>query len=76
MDSFVKFLVSQAGRIARVVLGIIIVAVGFFVIQDITTGVIVMLIGLIPLAGGLFDFCLLGPLFGKPISGKKIRAGS
>jgi hypothetical protein len=29
----------------------------------------------VPLAAGLFDFCVFAPLFGAPLSGPKIRAG-
>ncbi len=75
MNPFVKFMASNNGRITRIVLGIILVAVGFFVVEDLTTGILLMVVGLIPLAAGVFDFCLLAPLFGAPLSGKKIRAG-
>jgi hypothetical protein len=34
-----------------------------------------MLIGLVPLAAGIFDFCVLAPLFGAPFKGPEIRAG-
>ena len=75
MNPFVKFMASTNGRIIRIVVGAILVLVGFFVVADLTTGIILMVIGLVPLAAGLFDFCVLAPLFGAPISGKKIRAG-
>jgi hypothetical protein len=29
--------------------------------------------GLIPIAGGLFDFCLVSALLGYPLSGEKAR---
>ena len=37
-------------------------------------GVIVTTLGVIPLAAGLFDFCVLAPFFQIPFSGAKIRA--
>jgi hypothetical protein len=40
-----------------------------------TTGAVVAVVGAVPLAAGLFDFCLFAPLFGAPLSGAKIRAG-
>jgi len=38
-------------------------------------GIIVAVVGLVPLLAGLFDFCVFAPLFGAPMSGPKIRAG-
>jgi len=35
----------------------------------------VTIIGLVPLAAGIFDFCVFAPLFGAPLSGARIRAG-
>jgi len=34
----------------------------------------VAVVGAVPLAAGLFDFCVFAPLFGNPMSGPKIRA--
>lgn len=75
MNPFVKFMASRNGRILRIVLGIILILVGFFVVDNNTTGIILMIVGLIPLLAGLFDLCLVAALFGAPISGTKIRAG-
>jgi hypothetical protein len=38
-------------------------------------GIIVAVVGLVPLLAGLFDFCVFAPLFGAPMSDPKIRAG-
>jgi hypothetical protein len=40
-----------------------------------TGGIILAVVGLVPLLAGLFDFCVFAPLFGAPMSGPKIRAG-
>lgn len=45
-------------RIARIVLGVILIAVGFFVLSG-TVGVIVGIVGFIPLLTGLFGWCPL-----------------
>lgn len=74
MNPFCTFMASSAGRISRVVAGIALVAVGLLVLKD-TVGVVVAVVGLVPLAAGLFDFCVFAPLFGCPMSGPKIRAG-
>jgi hypothetical protein len=71
MNPFVKFMASGAGRILRIVAGLALIALGFY-FQG-TTGVIVGVIGAVPLAAGLFDFCIFAPLFGAPMSGTKIR---
>ncbi len=73
MNPFAKFMASPAGRIIRVVAGIVLVALGIFMHN--TGGTIVAVVGLVPLVAGLFDFCVFAPLFGAPMSGSKIRAG-
>jgi hypothetical protein len=74
MNPFVKFMASPAGRITRIVAGIVLIALGLLVIHG-TSGIIVAIVGLVPLVAGLFDFCVFAPLFGNPMSGPKIRAG-
>ena len=75
MNPFVKFMASRNGRITRIVAGAVLIVLGFFVVEDITLGVILMVVGLVPLLAGIFDYCVLAPLFGAPMSGAKIRAG-
>lgn len=74
MDSFFKFMASPIGRLVRIVAGVILIAVGLWAVKG-TAGIIVAIIGLLPLAAGVFDVCLFAPLFGKPFSGSKIRGG-
>jgi hypothetical protein len=73
MNPFVKFMASPAGRITRIVAGIVLIALGLLVIHNVA-GIILAVIGLVPLAAGLFDFCVFAPLFGAPLSGPKIRS--
>jgi hypothetical protein len=73
MNPVISFLASGTGRIVRVVAGVILVAWGWFGLAG-ATGMIVALIGLVPLFAGIFDFCVFAPLFGAPLSGPKIRA--
>ena len=73
MNPFVKFMASPAGRITRIVAGIVLVVLGIFMHS--VGGIIVAVVGLVPLLAGLFDFCVFAPLFGAPMSGPKIRSG-
>ncbi|MGA2503406.1 MAG: DUF2892 domain-containing protein [Anaerolineales bacterium] len=74
MNPFVKFMASPAGRITRIVAGILLLVLGLFAIHGVG-GIIVAIVGLVPLLAGLFDFSVFAPLFGAPMSGPKIRAG-
>ncbi len=74
MNPFVSFMASTAGRITRIVAGIALIAWGLLSLEG-TPGMIVALVGVVPLLAGLFDFCVFAPLFGSPLSGPKIRAG-
>ncbi|MFI7208801.1 YgaP-like transmembrane domain [Micromonospora aurantiaca (nom. illeg.)] len=68
-----RFFNSPAGRVSRVVLGVVLIAVG------VSLGGwwwLLALLGLLPLAAGLFNFCTLAPLFGMPLSGRRFREAS
>lgn len=68
-----QFLASPTGRIVRIIAGLILVALGFWVAESTLWQWVLIIVGLIPIAAGLFDFCLLAPLFGGPFSGEEIR---
>ena len=71
-ENFLRFMTSSKGRASRVFLGLILLSLGMLVIQG-TIGSILTIVALIPIAGGLFDFCLAGALMGYPLSGAKVR---
>lgn len=71
MKGFVKFMVNGAGRALRIIAGIALILCGFLLFN--TPNWIMIIIGLIPLSAGIFDFCLLAPLFGYYFSGAKTR---
>jgi hypothetical protein len=73
MNPLITFMASPAGRIVRVVAGIALIAWGLMGLGG-TAGIIVAIVGAVPLVAGLFDFCVFAPLFGAPLSGPKIRA--
>ncbi len=66
MDSFVRFMRGGIGRTLRMALGIVLIYWGFFG----GAGVIWGLIGFVPLAAGIFNFCVLAPLFGFTLMGQ------
>ena len=74
MNPVIKFLASTTGRLVRGAAGLALIAWGLLGLGG-TAGVIVAVIGLVPLAAGVFDFCVFAPLFGAPFGGPQIRAG-
>lgn len=75
MDSLFSFLASQTGRIVRGIVGIALIVIGLLLVNgDASWGWILVIVGLVPLAAGVFDFCLFAPVFGKPFKGADLRA--
>lgn len=74
MNPFVTFMASPAGRITRIVAGAALIFWGLFGLTG-ATGIVIAIVGLLPLVAGLADFCVFAPLFGAPMSGPRIRAG-
>jgi hypothetical protein len=72
MNGLFRFMASPAGRIARIVAGVVLILVGLLVLEA-PIGWIVAIVGLVPLLAGLFDRCVFAPLFGLPFVGPKLR---
>ena len=62
---FIRFMASPIGRIARIVVGVVLLILGLAVIGG-AAGTILAIVGLVLIAVGIFDICLLAPLFGAP----------
>ncbi len=73
MNPFISFMASTVGRITRLAAGIALIGWGLLGLGG-TIGIVVAVIGLLPLLAGLVDFCAFAPLFGAPFAGPKIRA--
>lgn len=71
-SGFAKFINSPTGRIARLVVGLALIVWGYTQLNS-GTGIVLIIIGLVPLTAGAFDLCLVSALLGGPISGKKVR---
>ncbi len=68
---FVEFTASTAGRAVRVVAGIALIAIGAAMGGGWWA---LAVVGLLPLAAGVLDVCVLAPLAHQPLSGRRIRA--
>ena len=69
--ALIKFLGSTAGRWTRGSVGLALLALG------VALGgwwFILAAVGLVVFLAGALDFCIFAPLFGKPFSGRKLRA--
>ncbi len=68
-----RFIGSSQGRVVRVLVGGLLIAFG-------VTGEgkrqALAVVGVVPLAAGALDLCMLGPLFRLPLGGKAFRARS
>lgn len=74
---FAQFMSSPTGRGIRIVAGLALIVVGallVFSFNNPITGIILVVVGLVPFLAGLMDICLFAPLFGAPFSGTKARA--
>ena len=70
---FSKFMASGAGRGLRIVAGLVLIVLGLFSVGG-TGGIILAVIGAVPLVAGVADVCLFAPLFGGPLKGAEARA--
>ncbi len=73
MNALFGFMASNAGRGIRIVAGITLIALGLVAVGG-TGGVIMAVVGLVPLAAGVFDICIFSALFGGPLKGDAIRS--
>ena len=65
---FIDFMQSPFGRVLRIVLGLTLIGLGLFALGGFA-GVIVAVIGVVPLVAGAFGVCIVGPLFGADFHG-------
>ena len=71
-SSFARFINSTAGRVARVVVGLALIAWGYSRPSG-SGGTIFMVVGLIPLVAGAFDLCVISALLGGPLRGSAVK---
>ncbi|HQZ52619.1 MAG TPA: DUF2892 domain-containing protein [Thermoflexales bacterium] len=74
MEQFLGLLASTKGRIARIVVGSLLVILGLFVVNGSSiVQVLLVVVGLVPLLAGAFDVCLFAALNKLPFKGADLR---
>lgn len=71
-SGFARFINSPAGRVVRIVAGLVLLVWGYTQRADVA-GIVLIVVGLVPLAAGMFDWCLISALLGGPIRGAVLR---
>jgi Inner membrane protein YgaP-like, transmembrane domain len=71
-SGFARFINSTSGRVLRVVVGLGLIGWGYMQ-RGTEAGTVLMVVGLVPLLAGVFDWCLISALLGGPLSGAAIR---
>jgi len=72
-SGFARFINSRAGRITRIVAGVFLIGWGYTQIAT-GLGMVLVIVGLVPLLAGVLDVCLISGLLGGPLSGKTLRS--
>ena len=66
--AFAVWMSKPAGRILRIVAGVILIGVGLY-FQGVW-GYVVVAVGVVPVLAGVFNFCLIAPILGAPFRGR------
>lgn len=66
---FMTFMRGTSGRVLRAGAGVAIILTGLLAVGG-TPGALIAALGLVPLAAGGLNFCLLGPLLGAGPDGR------
>jgi hypothetical protein len=66
--AFVRFMQSWAGRLLRIGVGALMLWYGLTQMVG-AGGIALAVVGVVPIAAGVFNFCLLGPLVGLTLMG-------
>jgi hypothetical protein len=61
--TIIGMLQSAGGRIARIAIGVVLIVVGLAIGH---WWALLALLGVVPLAAGALNICLLSPFFGRP----------
>lgn len=70
--AFAKFMAGPIGRIVRIVAGVALIVWGLSMGD--TTGILIAVVGVLPVLAGVFNVCLIAPVIGAPFSGRDALA--
>jgi DUF2892 family protein len=73
MDGFVGFMQSAAGRLLRMVVGVVLIGVGIATVGGFW-GAVLVAVGAVFFLVGALGICLVAPLFGFTLTGKRTPA--
>jgi hypothetical protein len=71
--AFATLMAAPIGRLLRITAGVAIIAWGR-ALPGTTAGVVLVVVGLVPLLAGVFNVCVFAPLLGAPLSGSELIA--
>jgi hypothetical protein len=71
--TFARFTAQPIGRAVRIIAGLVIVGLGIGIVGG-TVGWLVAITGLVPLAAGSANVCLIAPLIHAPVRGQDAAA--
>ena len=69
---FARIMSSSFGRLLRVFAGIVLIVLGLGLVHG-AGGIILAVVGLVPLVAGLFNYCVFAPLFGGPFLATELQ---
>jgi hypothetical protein len=67
-----QWMAGTAGPAPRVLVGLDLIGVGLY-FQG-TRGIVIAVVGVLPVLAGISNFCLIAPLLGEPFRGRPARA--
>ncbi|HVP59972.1 MAG TPA: DUF2892 domain-containing protein [Myxococcaceae bacterium] len=71
--AFAEWMATPLGRGLRVLVGALLIYIGLAVVRGVG-GTVLAAFGVIPIATGLLNVCVIGPLLGAPMKGGTPRA--
>ena len=67
--AFARFMASSLGRGIRILAGVILFGLGYYVVDSSPLDWILMVVALVPILAGLLNVCTIAPLLGAPFKG-------
>jgi hypothetical protein len=67
---FARWMATRWGRWPRIGLGLALIVIGIYLQNP--WGMLIALFGVLPVASGLDNFCVLGPVFGGGVDGRRL----